>query len=152
MVENAINLEKMGQPERRLVFPVKFEYHIPKTRQAAEEKSFVYLDLGINHKVSVFTRKVEDFCLPTLTGFDFDRSLSYSDTYDLAWKALRERGFTVVPTVRKVDDNTVATTNLFADEMTSVYDQKIDASEVRDTFPMDKEFVKIPRKMLQEEA
>ncbi|TRZ47066.1 hypothetical protein D4S03_11650 [bacterium] len=152
MVEHLINLDKYGCPERGPVYPVKFEYPIPRTREAWEQKSFVYLELGNNRKVSFLTRKVEDFCLPTLTGFDFREKLSYSDTYTVAWKTLKERGFRVVPTVRKVDRNTVATTNLSADEVTSVYDQKIDAMEVRDTFPMDKEFVKIPVEKIQKEA
>lgn len=152
MIEQEIRLGKFGQLERKLVFPVKFECPIPRTRQAWEEKSFIYLDLENGHKASLLTRKVEDFCLPTLIGFNFDKPLSYSDTYAVAWKTLKDRGFMVVPSVREVCQNIVATTNLCADEITSVYDQKIDMVEVRDTFPMDKEFVKIPRKMLQKEA
>lgn len=152
MVEHAINLEKYGYPERCLDCPVKNEYHIPRTREAWEEKSVVYFKSKNSFEGSIITRKVEDFCLPTLIGFNFDNNLTKSDIHIMAWNVLKERGFKVVPTVRKIDENTVATTNLSADEITSVYDQKIDALEVRDTFPMDKEFIKIPFEKIQKEA
>lgn len=152
MIEHVISLEKYGYPERCLDCRVKNEYHIPRTREAWEEKSIVYFESKNSFEGSAMIRKVEDFCLPTLIGYNFDNNLAKSDIHIMAWNALKERGFKVVPTARKVDENTVATTNLSANEITSVYDQKIDALEVRDTFPMDKEFVKIPFEKIQKEA
>ncbi len=137
-----IELEKSG---RTSVFSIKREVPTPRIRELAWEiKSFVFLDLGEKHKASLVTRKVEDFCLPILEGFTFDKKLSYADTYLTAWKILKDRGFPVVETVRKVDEERVATTNLAADLTTSIYDQKIDKDQYRDTKPMDKDFVKIP--------
>jgi|WetSurMetagenome_2_1015567.scaffolds.fasta_scaffold38335_5 hypothetical protein len=152
MVEQQISLEKYGRPERGPIFEIKNEYVIPKTREAAEEKSIIFMETNCGHKASLFTRKVELFCLPTLIGFDYPANLSYADIYSVAWSTLRDRGFNVVPTVREIDQNKVATTDLCADEITSVYDQKIDVAELRDPFPMDKEFIKIPNDKIRKEA
>ena len=151
VVEQQINLEKYECPEKRNIMPVKFDYPIPRTREAGEEKHFVYFDSKSQIEASVLTRKVEDFCLPSLIGFASE-ILSPADTYLKAWKILKDRGFYVVPSVRKVDMNVVATTNLSADNMTSVYDQKIDIAEVRETFPMDGVFSKIPVREINNEA
>ena len=152
MVENEISIAKLGHLEKTRTYPTKYVYPIPRTRDGWEEKKYVYLDFGTNHKVSLLTRKVENFCLPALNGFDFAVKPSFSETYSIAWKTLKDRGFVVVPTVRIVDTDTVATTNLSVDEVTSIYDQKIDAAEVRDTFPMDKFFMDIPLRKLQQAA
>jgi hypothetical protein len=152
MIESTISLEKYGCPENRNVLPVKHDYPTPRTREAWEEKHFVYFESRCQFDVSVLTRKVEDFCLPTLKGFNMESVSSPSDTYLCAWNILKMRGFEVVPSVRKVDKDVVATTNLSADNITSVYDQKIDALEVRDTFPMDGEFINIPIEEIQKEA
>ncbi len=152
MVEQAISLEKYGRAERGSMYHVTKEFPLPRTRQAWEVKSHIHVDLDSNRRISLFTRKVEDFCLPTLIGFGTTEKFSYSEIYCMAWSTLKERGFNVVPTVRMLDANTVATTNLTLDELTSIYDQKIDADEVRNTFPLDSAFVKIPIEKIQKEA
>ena len=150
--ERSIELARYWIPEESATFLVKRELFLPRTPQAYEIKSFVYLDLGGRHKASLLTRKVELFCLPTLLGFEFEKELDFADKHILAWEILRDRGFSVVPSVRKVDRETVATTNLVADEITSIYDQKIDAIVERDTQAMDGEFVKIPTGKIAEKA
>ena len=152
ITESTICLEKFGNPEKKQCLPIKSVYPIPRTREAWEEKNFVYFDLGNNLELSVLTRKVEYFCLPTLLGFGMDTPTSSSDIYLFAWDILRQRGFSVVPSASRVDAITVATINLTEDTFTSVYDQKIDAAQVRDTFPMDREFVKIPIEAIKKEA
>jgi len=148
-----IDLERPGVYRRISSFSVKSEIPTPRIKELAwERKSFAYLDLGDRRNASLLTRQVEDFCLPALIGFNFDEKLSYADTYVLAWKTLKERGFPVVKTVRKVSSEKVATSNLVADLLTSVYDQKIDMVDVRDTMPLDKEFVKIPIAEVGEKA
>ncbi|MFA6446272.1 MAG: hypothetical protein WCW14_03435 [Candidatus Paceibacterota bacterium] len=151
MIERSLCLEKYGHPENKHNLPIKYVYPIPRTREAWEEKSIVYFSSKSNLTASVLTRKVELFCLPTLNEFPLENK-SYSDMYYIAWKTLKERGLPVVSSVRKVDHEIVATTNLCADEVTSVYDQKIDIAEIRDTFPMDGLFVKIPIEELKNKA
>jgi hypothetical protein len=150
MIEHMITLEKYGHSENKNIFPVKEIYSIPRTSEAWEEKNIIYFDSHLN--ASVLTRKVENFCLPTLIGFKIEPTITPTNTYMIAWNTLNERGFNVVPSVRKVDENIVATTNLAADNITSIYDQKIDIAEIRDTFPMDRAFVKIPFEKIKNEA
>jgi hypothetical protein len=151
MIEHAISLEKYGSIEGGIDRRVKYEYKFPRTREAWEEKCIEFFDSKSDIQASVVTRKVEDFCLPTLIGFG-NTLLSPAETYCLAWKTLKDRGLSVVPSVRIVSRNEVATTNLSADEITSIYDQKIDALGGRDVFPMDTGFVKIPMDKIKKEG
>lgn len=152
MNERMLCLETYGNPDKKQCLPIKSVIAIPRTREAWEEKYFVYFDLGNGLESSVLTRKVEAFCQPTLIDFDLSTTATPSDIYLFAWDVLRQRGFAVVPSASKVDAVTVATTNLTEDTFTSIYDQKIDAAQVRDTFPMDREFVKIPAEAIKKEA
>ncbi len=129
---------------------LKREVIIPRTTQGYEEKSFIYFDID-GKEVSLLTRKIETFCLPTLIGFNLDKDIAPADTYFKTISILKELGFTTVADVWKMADNKVATTNL-VEFGGSVYDQKIDADLVRDTLDMDKEFVKIPFDQVQKNA
>jgi len=131
--------------ERNLIslegITIKCEIPIPRTREGFETKSYIFFDLN-EQEMSLFTRKIETFCLPTLIGFD-TKGLEFSDIYKFAWKTLKEGKLPVVDNTWKMSLDKVATTNLIANGG-SVYDQKIDAIIERDTLPMDGEFVKIP--------
>lgn len=127
----------------------KREIFIPRTRQAYEIKSYVYFDFEGKER-SLLIRKVENWCLPTLIGFDFGK-LSYSETYLMAWNILKDRGFPLVPDVWKMGEDKVATTNLI-ENGGSVYDRKIDAVIERDTLSMDEEFTKVSIDAVQKEA
>lgn len=129
---------------------LKREITIPRTAQGYEEKSFIYFDID-GKEVSLLTRKIEPFCLPTLIGFNLDKDITPADTYSKTISILRELGFATVADVWKMEDDKVATTNL-VEFGGSVYDQKIDAVLVRDTLDMDKEFVKIPFSQVQKKA
>ena len=152
ITERTFCFEIFENPDSKQCLPIKSIIPIPRTREAWEEKYFVYYDLGNNLESSVLTRKVEVFCQPTLVDFNLSKTATPSDIYLFAWNVLQQRGFPVVANAYKVDGITVATTNLTADTITSIYDQKIDAAQVRDTFPMDREFVKIPIEAIKKEA
>jgi hypothetical protein len=150
MPERTIELPGFLGPERTALFPIKREVFIPRTRQAYEEKSFIFFDVDGQER-SFFTRKVENWCLPTLIGFESVKTNSYADVYLLAWKILKVRGFTVVSNAWKMSDEKVITTNLI-EKGGSVYDRKIDASIEREPLSMDGDFVKIPIAKVQREA
>lgn len=129
---------------------IKKEIKIPKTRWGMEEKSFVIFDVNGQER-SLFTRRVEKFCLPTLVGFNFDKDIDLAENYITAWKILKDMGFNVVSEVWKMGGNRVATTNLI-EYGGSVYDQKIDSVVERDTLEMDKVFIQISAQRIQEQA
>lgn len=142
-----IELYKPGR-ERPNVFKVAAEKSVPISREAQEEKTVIELNLGEKHKASLYKRTLKD--APSLLGFSTDEvPKSLSDKYIKAWQLLNKRGMHVVETVRKIDDITIATTNL--EEYGTVYDIKIDSRKTRKPQIGDEEFLLIPMAAIKQE-
>ena len=126
------------------------EEQLPGSGNAIEEKSFLRLDLSGRREISLLMRKIGPTPTPTLRGF-VDSPASPADIYIMAWSLLKERGMPTISTMRKVNDFTVATTNLRANGF-FVYDMKIDNLSDRGKLITDDLFANIPHRELQKRA
>jgi hypothetical protein len=141
---STVELTKLGENTRKSEFKVKSESAMPRSAYSSERKTILELDVGNRNTASLVTRKLMEYSetTPKLVGFDINPQ-ALADRYFYAWKILKDRGFPVVPTIRKVDDNHIATTNL-ASNGSSVYDTKLDLEGTHKPQPTDAIFTEIP--------
>jgi len=144
-----LELYKPGGGRPNVFVNVK-ETQVPVSLEASERKSTIDLDPEKKKSASLYKRYLED--APNLLGFLDDKvpPLSLSDKYIMAWQLLKDRGMVVVDTMRKINDHTIATTNLQANG--SVYDIKIDRREERKRLINDEEFLLIPKEAIRQEV
>lgn len=136
-----VELYKLGR-DKPSKFNVASRKYVPFSLAAMENKSIANLRIGegSRRKASLFIRNLVK--APEILGsIDGDQSESLADNYAKVWNTLKERGLSVLETVRKIDDYNVAVTNL--SETGSVYDAKIDSDPKREPLPNDLRFLDI---------
>lgn len=144
-----IILHKPGT-EKFKEWGIKSKQRIRRFLWANEKKQQIDLDAK-GHKAGLYVRELE--VVPTLKGFGVlpGPIKKLSEVYILAWQTLKERGFPVVETVRRIDDSRVAITDLTANGW-GVYDIKIDGVSDRAALSTDAAFSKIPLEKVTDEA